>query len=339
MKKRSLGMVIALVVAFSLLAVTAYASTPTYEGYEAFKALAKNVENNHEDKAFKQENATVTGAFTVIDNGVKLVHMETELKAQGEDNASGTVKYIHEGVTKELKVYAEDEKVYIFDVLEDIYYLADREAMKAQHDGSDVEDEYNQEYSRKFSRNDMTDAQEKLMDFLMGDLKDDFELQYNSDGSETIKFELTKEEIPMLLNLVVSAASGQERRTDEYEEFSPDTTLLEKYPILRDFVHMEDKGSTITENVELDYVQLALTTREDEFLALSFDFKLTGDDEVGMQHNVQIKGNVQVAEIGTTVADKVNLEGKDIIEIEPEDFEEFDGNRRVHGRGASYGDA
>lgn len=339
MKKKSLGMIIALVVAFSLLAVTAYASTPTYEGYEAFKALAKNVEDKHEDKSFNQENATVTGDFTVIDNGVKLVHMETELKSQGEDNASGTVKFTHEGVTKELNVYAEDENVYIFDVLEDIYYLADREAMKAQHEGSDYEDQYKHEYSREFSGDDMTNAQEELLDFLVGDLKDDFELHQNLDGSETIYFELTKEEIPMLLNLVVSAASGQEKRADEYEEFSPDAALLEKYPILNDFVNMEDMSPEIVENTELEYVQLALTTRDDEFVAFSFDFSLTGDDEVGTQHNVQIKGAVQVSEIGTTIADKVNLDGKDIIEIEPEDFEEFDGNRRVHGRGASYGDA
>ncbi len=339
MKKRSLGMVIALVVAFSLLAVTAYASTPTYEGYEAFKALAKNVEDNHENKMFKQENATVTGDFTVIDNGVKLVHMETELKSQGEDNGSGTVKFTHEGVTKELNLYAEDENVYIFDVLEDIYYVADREAMKAQHERSDYEDEYKNEYSREYSRGDMTNAQEELLDFLMGDLKDDFELHNNSDGSETIYFELTKEEIPMLLNLAVSAASGQEKRADKYEEFRPDAALLEKYPILNDFVNMEDKSPEIVDNTELEYVQLALTTRDDEFVAFSFDFRLTGDDEFGTQHNVQIKGAVQVSEIGTTVAEKVNLEGKDIIEIEPEDFEEFDGNRRVHGRGALYGDA
>lgn len=327
MKKKSLGMIIALVVAFSLLAVTAYASTPTYEGYEAFKALAKNVEDKHEDKSFNQENATVTGDFTVIDNGVKLVHMETELKSQGQDNASGIVKFTHEDVTKELNVYAEDEKVYIFDVLEDTYYLADHE------------DQYKHEYSREFSGDDMTNAQEELLDFLMGDLKDDFELHQNLDGSETIYFELTKEEIPMLLNLVVSAASGQEKRADEYEEFSPDATLLEKYPILKDFVNMEDNSPEIVDNTELEYVQLALTTRDDEFVAFSFDFSLTGDDEVGTQHNVQIKGALQVSEIGTTIADKVNLDGKDIIEIEPEDFEEFDGNRRVHGRGALYGDA
>ena len=324
MKKRTLGMVIALVAAFSLLTVTAFASAPTYEGYEAFKELAKN----HEDQEIEHENATVKGSLKVIDNGETVLDLVTTLKVEGEEVGSGSVTLTANGVSKELNVFAQDEKVYIFDELEQTYYVADKDAMEA----SDVEYDYEdyEEFERGTRHEEMTSAQEELMDFIMGDLKDDFEVDHNADGSQTITFELTKEEIPMLLNLAVSAADGHDRRADEYDEYSPDATLLAKYPILNDFVGMENNTPEITDNVELEYMKVTVTTDDENFGKVAFDFIVSGDDEVGEAHTIQVQGEFEVSEIGTTSADTPELDGKELIEIDPADFEELQDDEYSH---------
>ncbi len=317
MKKRTLGLIVALAAAFSLLAVTAYASAPTFEGYEAFKDMAKSQDDTQVD----HENATVTGQVIVKDNGETLVDLSTVLKTEDEDNGSGWVKFTANGVSKELNVYSQGSDVYIFDESQGLYYLADKEAMEAneEYDYEDFED-YGH---RSGNHEEMTSAQEELLDFVMGDLKDDFEVTYNDDGSETITFELTKEEIPMLLNLIVSAIDGHDQNVDEYEEFSPDATLLTKYPILSDFMNMENDRPEIVENIELEYVKVAVTTKDDEFAGMKFGLIVSGDDEEGLSHLVEVSAAFELSQVGTTIADAPDLTGKDFIEIDPEDFEGF----------------
>ncbi len=328
MKKRTPLIIVSLVAAFTLLAVTAFASAPTYEGYEAFKELAKN----HEDQDFQHENGTMTGTFTVIDNDKVLLSVDAVLKADGnKENGSGIFTVSANGETKTLNVYGQDKMAYIFDEAEGNYYVADKKQMEKYHENEweDYEDDADFRHGRGMNNSDheMSPAQEELFDFIVGDLKDDFALINNNDGSETITFELTKEEMPMLLNLFVSAADGKNHRDFEDEEVEPSDELIAKYPILGDLVDMKVDVPEITDNIELDYVKMAITTEADGiFSDVLFNVVATGDDETGISHTIEIIGEFTLSEVGTTVMDTANLEGKTLIEINPEDFEEFRNN-------------
>ena len=332
MKKRSLGMLIALVVAFSLLAVTAYASTPTYKGYAAFKALAKNHEDHFESNQIKDRNETINGHFVISDNDSTRIELETVIKKENANKKSAYLQIVSDNLTKELNVFAEGDQMYIYDRKDERYYAIDKKAMGEDYKAFYDEENLNGEDYFDNKYDEMTKGQEELLDFVMGDLKDDFEVDKHSDGSETISFELTKEEVPMLINLILSAADSHEKRTEEYEEFKLDKALLEKYPILKDFVNIKDMQPEINKNIELEYIQVAITTLENQFVDMQFDVILTGDDEVGTRHNVQIQGAFALSNIGTTYAEDLDLMDKEIIKIDSKDFEQFNKASRIHER-------
>lgn len=325
MKRKPTLIIVSLVAAFTLLAVTAFASTPDYAGYEAFKTLA----SDHQDKeSHEEENGTLKGSITVIDNGVTLVDLDANIKADGPNESfSGTFSIEADGVVKDIDVYGEEDEVYVFDEVSNEYYKINK--------SDDLEEMHNEEYSRGSRRNDedMSPAQEELLDFVMGELKDDFELVNNSDGSETIKFELTKDEMPMLLNLMFSAMDHDKSDYHgEHEELNGE--LLAKYPLLNDLNNIDVDMPEITENMELDYLKFAITTDDDEFKAIEFSLIVTGDDEAGISHTQQVDGKFGATEVGSTVVDSPDLEGKEIIEVDTEDFrdEEMNGQKRSKGR-------
>ncbi len=324
MKKRTLGLILALTVAFSLLAVTAYASAPTFEGYEAFKDMAKS----RDDGKVSHENASVTGQVFVKDNGETLVDISTVLKNEDEAHGSGWLRFKANGVTKELSVYKTDKDIYIFDELEELYYVADKEAMEAnrsyEYEGYDEYGQGRDKYE------EMTSTQEDLLDFIMGDLKDDFDITYHDDGSETITFELTKEEIPMLLNLIVSAIDGHDKNVKDYDEFSPDPTLLTKYPILSDFMSMENNTPEIVDNIEVDYIKVEVTRKDDTITGMKFGLKISGDDKEGASHLIEVNAAFEVSQLASTVADKPDLMGKELIEMNPADFESLQDEEMDH---------
>lgn len=313
MKRKPTLIILSLVAAFSLLAVTAFASAPDYAGYEAFKTLAQT----HEDKDFDEEqNATLTGSITVKDNGVTLLDLDADIKADGPNEAfNGTFSIEADGTNKDIEVFGVSETLYVFDEANNEFYQVEK---------SDDYDDYDmdEDFSRR-SRGDkeeMSAAQEELLDFVMGELKDDFDLVNNADGSETIKFELTKDEMPMLLNLMFSAMDHDKGDFNEnHEELDAET--LAKYPLLSDLKDIEVDMPEITENMELDYLKFAITTdANDEFQAVEFSVIITGDDEFGVSHTQQIDGNFAASNVGTTVVDQPELEGKDIIIVDEEDF-------------------
>jgi len=323
MKRKPTLIIISLVAAFTLLAVTAFASAPDYAGYEAFKTLA----SNHGDKNFsEEENATLKGSITVTDNGVTLVDLDAFIKADGPNESfSGTFTIEADGTSKEVEVFGADEVVYVFDDVNNEFYKVNK---------SNEYSEMNDDGMRRFGRNEeINPAQEELLDFIMGELKNDFESVNNSDGSKTIKFELTKDEMPMLLNLMFSAMDHDKAGMQGGSE-ALDAETLAKYPLLSDLSNIKVDMPEITENMELDYIKFAVTTdTNDDFQAVEFSFIVTGDDEQGFSHTQQIDGNFAATEVGSTVVDTPDLEGKEIIEVDTEDFHNEDMTMRMGPKG------
>lgn len=318
MKRKPTLIILSLVAAFTLLAVTAFASAPDYAGYEAFKTLAKTQENS---EFSEKGNATLVGSITVKDNGVTMLDLDASIKADGPNESfSGAFTIEADGVSKEVEVFAADELVYVFDEANNEFYKVNK-----SKDETDMNEMNHGSYGRD---KDISPAQEELVDFLMGELKDDFELVNNSDGSETIKFELKKDEMPMILNLMFSAMD-HDKSDFQGESEELDAETLAKYPLLNDLKNIQVDLPEITDNMELDYLEFAITTdAEDAFKAVEFSIIVTGDDEFGLSHKQQIDGKFAATDIGTTSVETPNLEGKTIIEVDSADFQ--DENMNVH---------
>ena len=312
MKKKPILIVLSLVAAFSLLAVTAFASGTDYAGYEAFKTLV----SQHKDQATNGEkNASLVGNISIKDNGLTLVDLEASLKVdQANEAFSGSFIIETDDLNKSVDIYGEDDLVYIFDEANNEFYKVNKEGHQ---------DKNNDEDMRQGSYNgdkEMNPAQEELLDFVMGELKNDFELMKNSDGSQTIEFELTKDEVPALLNLMISAMGSNKANMHAGSE-ELDSEVLAKYPLLSDLEAIKADLPEITDNIELDYLKFTITRDgNNDFKALGFSLTVTGDDVQGISHTQEIIGEFTAMEIGTSVVDLAELEGKEIIEVDAEEF-------------------
>lgn len=321
MKKRTTMLVIATIIAFSLLGVTAFANAPTYEGYEALKALMEN------QKETEMTGGTLKGSLTISESGKQLVTMSTDVSGDKEQKAgSGVVSIESDSVSRLLNVYFADEQVYVFDEANQEYYKIN----KADSDYSD-DFSYDGYDENSYNRGDypfdrtMTPAQEELLDFIVGELKDDFTVEHNGDGSQTIGFELTSDEMPVLLNLMISA--GNSTHKDAFRETNREeiNSELLKYPLFAQLSTMCKSVPEIVDNFKLNRIDLEFTTDADaQIKSVSFDVDIAGTDKNGNNHNLQLTGQFAVdkGDIGSiTVPD---LNGKTIIELDPSAFDNKD---------------
>lgn len=302
MKNKKLLITVSLVVAFAVLAGTAFAAQPADQGYEAFKDVIKN----HKD--IDHENGTITGSLQVTDNGERVFEISGVVKGSKEDNqVSGDVSIIANDLSKAIEFYGLEETMYIFDSEAGEYYQAN----KTQDE--DFDEDF---YMNERRDQEMSPEQEALMDFLMSNLKDDFTQTVNSDGSSSIEFELTKDEIPVPLNLLVSAASSKHDNFERMEDINE--IELSQYPLFNDLKDIKVEMPKITDEIELEYINVNIELNEkEEVVGMSFALTISGKDEAGDFHEVSLQGSFEISNLNETIVDTPDLENKD-IEVLPE---------------------
>jgi len=328
MKKRTPILILAVVLAFSLLTITAFANVPTYEGYEAFKTLMQNKSSLEEDI----KNGTLVGSMTVQENDQVVATFSTTFKADALQKAGSGDVLIQAGeVERNLNVFFNEDITYVFDEANQEYYSVEKtDEMKAAY-----ADEYDNEYDssrRDFHGNsgEMTSAQEELFDFLVGELKDDFSVEYNSDESQTISFELINSEMPMLLNLIVSAGNSMDKDTMDIPENSSAMEALAIYPLFQELSALHTELPRIEDNLTLNVVKFSFTVdKNKDFQDVTFSMNVTGDDKNGVNHTQQIDGKFALTALGTTTVESPTLDDKTIISIDPTVFEDSMGDK--HG--------
>jgi hypothetical protein len=317
MKKRTPILILAVVLALSLLTITAFANAPTYEGYEAFKALMENKSELKED----MKNGTLVASVTLQEEDELLLSIGGTVKADGELEAGKADIQISAGeVNRDIDVFFSEDIVYVFDeVLKEYYSIVPTDEMKQDEYREDgySDSKYDRHHSGK-----MTGAQEELLDFLVGELKDDFSVVRNSDESQTISFELTTSEMPMLLNLLVSAGNSVDK--EDFEDTTERLTneALAIYPLFAELSAIDAGVPVIEKNFKLNLVKFSLTVdRNQDFKDLTFSANVSGEDSNGVNRTQQVDARFELSDVGSTALEAPVLEGKTIISIDPTLFE------------------
>lgn len=327
MKKRTTLLITSLVVAFSLLAVTVYANVNSYEGYEAFKEFMQSSHNG--ESLEEMHSGSMAGSVVFIQDGEKLLTVSGTLQGDGvRKAASGNLILDQAGVIRNLSLYAEDKTFYLFDEENGEYY------QMIHSEEQDYEDWENEDFDSSDweGRNEkMTAAQEELMDFLAGDLKDDFEVTYESNGNQTILFELTEEEMPMVLNLMISAGNSMKdfRQEQEDADFEANKAALEEklaiYPLFAQLATMDDAVASIEEDFALHLIRMSVTVDENqEPQSMSFAIQISGNDEQGNYHTQEVQAEFAIDQGSDVEITAPDLEGKNIILLDEELFEGFE---------------
>ncbi len=259
MKKRTLT-IVAVLAAISMLSFVVFAGNDTYEGYERFKDLLRNEQNT-------EDYGQGSGSVIIIDNGEKVLTVSGEFAGNHEtEEGYGNILIQSDEVDKSLEFYGQDQTMYVVDG-NNVYTGTHEE-----------ENEYSNR--RDFENKDEFDAKsEAVLDFLMGDFKDDFSV----DG-ENIVFELTKEEMPALLNLMTSDDSGH--RDEMKHEMT--TEELAGYPLFEELKSLETVLPELTDT-EIEYIKVVLVVENNTVTGVQTNVIVKGLDENNDSHVVEVQ--------------------------------------------------
>ncbi len=267
MKKNTLAIILVLVLGISLFTAATVAASSTDVGYETFKETMELVQ--HENIGAGKLN------FTITDNGQVVLNGQVDAVGnEADETFSGQVTLTSEDAEALLSFYGVDETVYVIDEANDGYF-------KIADDGMYDDEDY--DYDHYDNDHKMTQVEEELLDYFVGDLKDNFVVVENTDGSKDLSFSMKDSEVPTVLNLLAKAGSAAEHRNgdfdkDEYEE---------DMPFMKDFDHEE--LTDLTEDVQIDEVSFNLSV-DPNYNVTSIDFKavVSGKDVDGQYHQIAI---------------------------------------------------
>ncbi|WP_105617086.1 hypothetical protein [Vallitalea okinawensis] len=299
MKKTKFTLLVVLVLSLSLFTVAVMAGSNPLAGYESFKEVLKA-----QNESKELSNGTMKTTVVISDNGENILSIDADFQAdQVNELASGSVSLSTQDQNKDLDFYGVDNTFYIIDESENGYYMS-------QHEKSEEAYEYEMAKEKEWSV-----AQEELMDYLVGDLKEQFVETINEDGSRVITVELKEDEIPQIVNLLAAIEPSEHDNMGEYEDEYD--AQLENYPFLKDFDSIHESLPQLVNNKEINLIYLSLYVDAD-YQVNGVDFKInaTGTDEDGESHDVFVTVNTIIQDKDTTVVDTIDAEAYDWEEIE-----------------------
>ncbi|GIP59035.1 hypothetical protein MKX50_24825 [Paenibacillus sp. FSL W8-0186] len=320
MKKKSKVLMIgASLAAVSMFSVAAFASTPEMDGYKAFKEVLKANQMSEQT----MESATVNGNFAVTLNGETVLEADglTKFKAAGDKHsASSDFDFTLKGVERSGSVYSSgDDTAYLVDRTHGLDYqvinLDDEHAGK-HHAWKEEGD---------FEHRPMTKAEEALLDFIVGDLKDNFSVVNHADHSKTISVDVSKEEVPLVVRLLMDVASADGRKEhSKASEVPAEWESLKQIPFFQglEAVNLEEQLPELTEEVTIEHLRLQLTVDADNRLqGVQGKLEVSGKDKAGVIHRVKMEGEGGISGINATTPDVYDPAGKSIEIIDAEAFE------------------
>ncbi len=318
MKNKKVKLGVLVLAAVTVFTATAFAASADNDGYEALKQIMKDSRETE-----LMSGASFSGTFKVSDQGTTIAEVKGTVKAKHDsDEASGMVQVNLKGKEQDLSFFKNGENMYLADETNTKYY----KLVNAEDDLSRRHEDYDRENSNVRAEHNMGSAQEGLLDYLMGDLKSQFELSRNSDGTKTITLDLNQNEIPVPLNLLTAVAvesKGDSNYSDKESEMNAaqQQLLLEKLPFMKDFEGLEKDIPGLKKDVKLTALVIKLNVDSNNQLK-SFETKLSiaGQDSEGGYHEISFQGLASVNDLNNANVDKFNEDGKNIEIINAEDF-------------------
>lgn len=315
-KKLKLGVLV--LAAVTVFTATAFASTSTYNngGYEALKQVMKSSQ-----EIAHPSSTSFNGTFQMLDNGKVIAEMTGDVKESLEGKeASGNVQIKLMGKEQDLSFFKSGEASYLVDKTNDKYY----QMVNMTQDTDKRHKKIKREDAA--GQHQMGKSGEALIDYLMGDLKSQFELSQNADGTRSITLDLNQNEIPVPINLLAGIATEDNRDCSdtEYEDgmdLAQKELLMGKMPFLKQFSEMKKDMPKLTQDVKLTGIFLKLNVDQNDQIK-SFDVKINtaGKDVNGIYHEESFLGSSAVNDINNTSVDTFSPDGKNVEIIDAKDF-------------------
>lgn len=280
-KKKSV-MLVSFTVGTLLLATTALADIASKSGYDELKGAIKLTT---EQASEKFDSFTLDYSMALKDNGKTLESSNETLKVDrtksANENISSSLSL--NGDKRSSQSYSDKTTIIRVSESDPTYYVT--EFTKERKDEA---------FTNPFKEDEAADV-EKIVDAIVGSLKDHVVVTENTDGSKAITGSLTEVQIPSLVNAVASFQLKQEFNNQNSNQNNSKMPRLTK-----DVFVKEVKGSA---KVNADGVM-------ESILGTAV---LSGKDEQGTVHEISLEALVKVTDINTTTVTKPDLTGKKVV--------------------------
>lgn len=278
-KKAALPVVF--VVGILLFGTTALADIVSKSGYDTLK---DGIKQTTASCSGQYNNYTLDYSFAVKYNGDTI---ESSNSVKKFDRLNGTTEDNSSSLSVNGKTYQS-------------YYYTDK---NSRISGSDIgtsnelynDIAYTQEqkidvFGDPFKEDEAEDV-EKIVDAVVGSLRDNVVVKENADGSKALSGSLSEVQIPALVNAVASLQVKQSFDNDR---------LASKYTALTQDIYVKkiEGSATINPDGAMDYMLATIL--------------LSGKDAQGQVHDISAEILVKLTDINTTVVQKPDLTGKKV---------------------------
>lgn len=278
--KKKTAMIISAAIGTVMFATTAMAEVISKSGYEQAKDAIKY---SAESFTSKLSSYTVDLSMTMKDNGKVIISENALNKYNVTNNACENVETSTRGSKKRETYYYRDKNGMVT-TNEDksIYYVTEYEKPSEGRD-----------FRNPFKEKEAGDI-EKIIDAIVGNLKDYVVSEEKADGSKELSGSISEAQIPALINAVASYTLKNEVSVNRNPE---EANIMPR--ITKDVYVKEIKGKMIIDKNGL-------------IQSVSGTGILLGKDEQGKEHEFTFEVLGKVINVNSTVVNKPNLSGKKV---------------------------
>ncbi|TYQ17987.1 UNVERIFIED_CONTAM: hypothetical protein Cloal_0382 [Acetivibrio alkalicellulosi] len=302
MKKNLLRTCIGLAVGGSLLITSTIMTMATGpSGYETLKAVIKNSNN--------MENATFNISGSLKDNNEELIKIDSLIKMSEQDHlASGKISITTDMIDKNYTFYKAEDKMILKDDDSNVYnqFTCNKEFKEKKFCKKDSQ-------VKKCDNPQMSAIGETIIDTLVGDFKRHVTLTNIGNNEKQIGINLDKNEIPSLLNLILSAKC-QSKYQNECENKDKMFQILgidpENYQVPK-----------LTSNITVEKIGVQIIVdQNDTIKEMDLELNVTGNDAQNQFRNQNFKLTIVISDVNSTIVDIIDLNGREVNEILLDEF-------------------
>ncbi len=299
--KRRTGIIVAVITALSMLTLATFAGVSTTEGYEMFKTVLRS----NDTEVIKA--GTVTGNIEVLDNGVSVIKVEGSINGNHDsEEMSAAFELTSKTLNKNISFYGFEDMIYILDEEKNDVYVG------THKDNENYEKEHFKHDNDKFD-----EKSEALLDFIVGDLKNEFKLTTDENGQSNIVFELEKSEMPEIVNILTSLKSDNFGHDHDYD--NDDKWDMEAYPLFKELQDSNIEMTELVSNVETNYIKIALVlNNENEVEGMNALVEISGLDADSVKHTLTFKLDFEFTARESVEINTIDLDGKNVYELPEE---------------------
>lgn len=296
----------------TLLSGAAMANSGNTQGYEAVKDALKNSK--------KIKNVTVDAKINVTDNGKKVITTDALFKKDKEEkNANGTITVNLGNEDIKMNIYKQNDQHYVqFDGSDDLYLKTkDEECMNGSR---------HCKFGNKNKKHSAEDIEkfEKVIDILMGDMKEKFVITKKDGNVKEVEFELNENEVPAIVQALAELKCGKNSKIhgncNELEDCTVANCPIKKSGLLKKYAKdlktlKVIQESKITQDLKIKKVKLNVVIENNFITNHSLTLSVTGKDAKGKTHNTTVNVDAKLSNINNTVVKEIDTTKYNVIEF------------------------